>query len=31
MSCENCKSDNVVFEAGCEVCKECGISSCPVG
>lgn len=28
MKCDNCGSDEVVFEEGCQICKSCGNSKC---
>ena len=28
LKCEECGSENVVFEEGCSVCKDCGSSKC---
>jgi ribonucleoside-diphosphate reductase alpha chain len=28
MACDNCGSDEVVFEEGCQICKSCGTSKC---
>lgn len=28
VTCDNCGSDNVVFENGCQVCKDCGNDKC---
>ncbi len=26
--CHNCSSDNLIYQAGCPVCKDCGYSKC---
>ncbi|MBI4646347.1 MAG: adenosylcobalamin-dependent ribonucleoside-diphosphate reductase [Bacteroidia bacterium] len=29
VKCENCGSDNLVYQEGCLICKNCGTSKCP--